>query len=399
MIKANFVILAGGSGERLWPLSSATRPKQLIPFINGTSLLEQTLQRIRTIVPDKNHLLVVTNKDQQEPIKASLKTRGTVLAEPMARNTAAATLLACMQIAEKNPDAVVVVLPSDHFIPDAEKFTAQLVAAISFAAWMDQIALLGVKPTHAATGYGYIQYQKDTMMSGWVSYPVTKFHEKPEKQQAESYIKDDAMLWNVGIFVARAKLFIDEFARLAPDLYHSMQAYLQGTQDYSTLPAISMDHAVIEKSDKVVVFPSNFQWYDVGNLTTFLSLKAQYEKEQAGNVVNIQAHNNIACCTKKSVAFVGVDNLCVVETDDELLIVAQDQVENVRHVLQSMKEKPLVEQAVQATEKQEEPELVGARSTRRAKKVVQEEQAAPEVSIPLETKPEADHASEQNSIA
>lgn len=339
MIKAYFVILAGGSGERLWPLSSQARPKQLIPFVNGVSLLEQTLQRIRSLAVDKNHLMVLTNRDQQEAIKTCLKTRGTVVPEPVARNTGPAILFACMQIAEKNPDAVVVVLPSDHFIPETEKFAAQLVAAISFASWMDNIAMLGVKPTSPATGYGYIQYQPENMMSGWVCFPIQKFHEKPDKEQAQKYVEQENMLWNVGIFVGRARIFLDEYQRHAPELYEAMQAYHRGELDYSKLPALSIDHAIMEKSERLVVFPSHFQWHDVGNLTTFLTLKAQHETERATEVINVNGQGNIACATKKVVAFVGVDNLCVVETDDELLIVAQEQVESVRQVLQAVKKK------------------------------------------------------------
>ena len=166
-----FVVLAGGKGERLWPLSSYLRPKQLIPFVNGISLLEQTLQRISSLAKNKNYQFVVTNADQQEAIKKTIGKQATLLVEPVGRNTAPAILLSCLEVYEKNQDAVVVILPSDHFIPEAEKFTSLLWAAIAFASCHEQIITLGIKPTSPTTGYGYISYTPTTSVPGWMCYP------------------------------------------------------------------------------------------------------------------------------------------------------------------------------------------------------------------------------------
>ena len=333
-----FVVLAGGSGERLWPLSSYVRPKQLLPFINGVSLLEQTVQRIQPLVKNKNHLFVVTNTDQQDAVKKMVGKQATVFAEPEGRNTAPAILTTCLEINEKNDDAVIVVLPSDHFIPQTEKFVSLLWAAVAYASCYDQLVLLGVKPTSPATGYGYIQYQASHIVPGWMCFPVQKFHEKPDKEQAQAYLAKNDMLWNIGIFVGRVQVFLEQFKQHAPDLYQAVQAQRKNELEYSQIPHISMDHAVLEKSEKVVVFPADFEWHDVGTLPAFLMLKAQYEKETQTRVINVDAHNNMACASKKVVAFVGVSNVCVVETEDALLVVAQDRVEAVRDISSFIKE-------------------------------------------------------------
>jgi mannose-1-phosphate guanylyltransferase/mannose-6-phosphate isomerase len=337
MKDAYCVVLAGGAGERLWPISSYLRPKQLIPFINGTSLLEQTVQRIQPLVKNKNHVMVVTNADQQDAIKKLVGKQATVLAEPVGQNTAPAILLSCIEIYEKNDDAVVVVLPSDHFIPEAEKFSSMLWASIAFASCYEQIVLLGIKPTYAATGYGYIQYKADSYLPGWMCFQVQKFHEKPDKEHAQSYMERQDMLWNSGIVVARAKVFLDQFQQFMPEMFEAVSAYHKTEKGYEAVQNISFDHAILEKTDKIAVFPANFEWHDVGTLPAFLMLKSQYEKQTTTQVINIDAEQNLAYTTKKAVAFVGVQNLCVVETDDALLVVAQDRVESVRDVASFIK--------------------------------------------------------------
>ncbi len=337
MKDAYFLILAGGAGERLWPLSSYLKPKQLIPFVNGTSLLEQTLQRIQSMAKNKNHIMVSTNAELQDSIKRVVGKQGVVTTEPVGRNTAPAILLNCLEIYEKNDDAVVVVLPSDHFIPETEKFVGMLWAAISYASCFDNIVLLGIKPTQPATGFGYIQYNAEGFVPGWTCFPVQKFHEKPSKDVAQEYVQRNDMLWNSGIFVARAKVFLDHCQQHAPDVWQAMEAYRKNELSYEQIPSISIDHAVMEKSTQVVVFPATFGWHDVGTLPAFMTLKAAYEKESAAQVINVEATNNIACTTKKVVAFVGVDNLCVVETEESLLVVAQDRVEAVRSVSTAIK--------------------------------------------------------------
>lgn len=330
------VILAGGRGERLWPLSSYMRPKQLIPFINGASLLEQAVQRVQPLVRNKNYLFVVTANDLQEAVKKQVGKSAMLLTEPANRSTAPAVMLSCLEIAEKNEDALLVVLPSDHFIVDNEKFIGLIKAAVAYASCYDQIVLLGIKPTHPATGFGYISYDGTQAVHGFSCFPVTNFHEKPQKEVAQSYIEQGNTLWNTGIFIGRAQVFCEQCEKYAPELLASLKSYREKQAGYDNLQEQSLDKAILEKSSQVVVFPSDFLWHDVGTLPAFIQLKAQYETGDATKVVNVGGQGNIACSTKKIVAFVGVSQICVVETEDALLIASQDSVESVKEVLHSL---------------------------------------------------------------
>jgi len=330
------VILAGGRGERLWPLSSFTRPKQLIPFVNGMSLLEQTVQRVQTLARSKNYLFVVTATDLQEAVKKQVGKSAMLLTEPASRSTAAAVLLSCLEIGEKNEDAILVVLPSDHFIVDNEKFIALVKAAASYASCYDQIVLLGVKPTHPATGFGYIHYDATQPVHGFSCFPVIKFHEKPQKEAAQKYMDQGDVLWNTGIFIGRAKVFCDQCEAVAPELMTALKTYRNSQTGYEQIPAQSLDYALLEKSLSTVVFPADFAWHDVGTLPAFIQLKAQYETGESTKIINVGGQGNIACVEKKIVAFVGVSNICVVETEDSIVIALQENVDSVKDVLHTL---------------------------------------------------------------
>jgi len=332
-----FVLLAGGSGERLWPLSRKERPKQLIPFLGNKSLLEQTIDRIQSLVSDKKNLIVLTNQ-QQSPAVTQLvgKHVGTVMAEPASRNTGPAILYAC-ESKEISNDPILVFLPSDHFIPDTQKFCSSLQKTIDYASKHDVIALLGLMPTFPATGYGYIQAK----VSHENCYPVQKFHEKPTLDIAEQYIRRNDMFWNIGIFIARQSVLLKEFQEHAPELFSGMQSYLTGQKSFEKLPDISIDYAVMEKSSRIVMLPADFEWHDVGNIKTFLDIKAKYGNNEVSRVITHDGQNNSAMTNKKLVACVGVSDVCIIETDDVILVVAKDRVEQVKKVLGKIKEQGL----------------------------------------------------------
>jgi len=338
MHKLFIVVLAGGSGQRLWPLSNPSRPKQLIPFINNASLLDLTLQRVASLVTDPSRIIVLTNQQQQKAIEAAVGKRATVMVEPVGRNTGPAILMACLLLRERDPEATVVVLPSDHCIPDTAAFVSAINTAVEQANVERRLVLLGVRPTYPATGYGYIQYAARGV-GGSICFPVQRFHEKPEPALAASYVAMQSMLWNIGMFVGRVTHFLAEFERWAPDLFYAMQAYRSGILPYDRIPSISIDHAVMERSLAIAVLPVTFAWHDVGNLVTFLTLRAQYEPQRAAAPLTVGGQNNIAATNKKVVAFVGVSDLCVVETEDALLVVAHEQAEAVRQVVAILNEK------------------------------------------------------------
>lgn len=329
-------IMAGGSGTRLWPLSDKNRPKQLMPFLHNNSLLDQAIERVMLLVTTPEKIFVVTSAEQEALIKQAVGNKiGFIVSEPEGRNTAPAILLSCYRVYQQDPEAVVIFLPADHFMPDTQAFAAIVAKATTYVAKYNNIALFGLKPRHAATGYGYIQTNSLINEQGFFS--VAKFHEKPSIALAQAYADRHDMLWNMGIFVARASTFLQEFKTCAPMLDLVMQAYLQGACSYADLENISIDYAVMEKSINTVVFAVDLEWYDVGNVYTFLQLKEAYSHDNA-TVINVDATENLAYSKKKHVVCVGVDDLCIVETDDALLIVKKDKAELVKQVPAKIKE-------------------------------------------------------------
>lgn len=329
-----YVILAGGNGERLWPLSKRDAPKQIIPFLGDSSLLEQTIDRITSLIKTGDEIWVITTQAQQERIAQKIGNRvHKILAEPVARNTGPAILLACLQAQQTKQDCIFVVLPSDHFIPDKHVFCQNLVQAIEYARIHDDIALFGLVPTYPATGYGYIQAACKHEQGD--CYHVARFHEKPDRDRAQVYIEQRDMFWNIGIFVGLASVFIREFVLLAPHLYDSVFTALYDETNYQHTESISIDYAILEKSVHTVVFPVQFEWYDVGNLYTFLLLNARFAPQ--GPVISFHGQDNMASSSKKLVACIGVSDLCIIETDDVLLIAKKDMVEDVKALLATIK--------------------------------------------------------------
>jgi mannose-1-phosphate guanylyltransferase len=325
-----FVILAGGRGERLWPLSRKKRPKQLLPFIRKKTLLQQAVERTVLLAPVERRW-VVTTQEQEEAVKNVVgSTVGQIVIEPYARNTAAAMMLAAREVQAVDPDAVIVFLSSDHYIPDLNIFGEFINHAVDFAAQHEKITLLGLTPTYPSTGYGYISYQRQQ------SYPakVTGFYEKPDLKTAEDYLKKD-FLWNSGMVIAQAKVFLEECQKHALPILEGVDRSLAGEPCYKTIESISIDYAVMEKSENLVVLPANFVWCDVGNLESFLLLKQSAALDN--NIINIDAHNNLVDVQDGIVALVGVKDLCVIQNDHVLLIVDRQQSEKVKLVLDKLK--------------------------------------------------------------
>lgn len=330
------VVLAGGKGERLWPLSRSHCPKQTLSFINQRSLLEHTVDRISPLVPKKN-IFIITTQEQQSLINECIgKEVGSILCEPASRNTGPAILYTCDKIYAQNQDAVILFIPSDAYIDDANAYRNYLVLAIERARDCKDIILLGVKPNWPATGYGYIEYakSKDKICK------VKHFHEKPNTEIAQMYLESDTMLWNIGNFCAKASTFLDQFKTFAPQLYADFKLFCAGKKSYEQLENISIDNAVMEKSNAVYVVPVIFGWSDVGNLDTFLSL-LKLPHELHDNIIEIESKNNVALVKDKLIALIGVQDLCIVQTDDVLLVAKRKDVEKVKLVLQQLKNNKL----------------------------------------------------------
>ncbi len=340
-----FVVMAGGNGDRLWPLSRKHCPKQLLAIDAKKTLLEQSLDRVRPLTESNEQLWVVTTENHTKAVKEVVgDSVGHILVEPGARNTGPAILYSCLVLSHIAPDAVVVFLPADPFIPpsDSEKFTACLQRAVHFAKAHASIALLGVKPLYPATGYGYIEYDTTITDSKTDLFKVKTFHEKPSHSLAQSYVQQSSMLWNIGMFCGRVSVFIDEFKRAAPELFDCVKKYREQKKAYHEVPSISVDYAVMERSNNVWVVPADFTWCDVGNIGIFLSLKQEHQGV-GNNLIQVDSRNNLVDVPGKLVALVGVDDLCVVQTENALLITKRDEAEKVKSVVTHLRKENMNE--------------------------------------------------------
>lgn len=327
------VILAGGKGERLWPLSRSHCPKQTLEIKPGCSLIQQAINRIADLIP-KEKRYIVTTRDQEHIIaQAITKHSAHILSEPCSKNTAPAMLYALTHITQLDPEAVVIFLAADHAIGQEDAFQDALSQAANWALHNNGICLFGVRPTIPATGYGYIEYKE----SDQAVCLVKQFHEKPNKQTAQLYLSLPNMLWNMSMFCAKAQFFMQQFHAYAPSLVQDMNTYLktQNDQIYHQLENISFDYAVLEKSNAVHVLPLSITWSDVGNLHEFLKMKQSFCKDKR---LEIDAHNNfIHTQNHKLIVLVGVDDCCIVEMDDVLMIVKNNEVERVKYIVGQLK--------------------------------------------------------------
>lgn len=347
-----WVVLAGGGGTRLWPLSRAEKPKQFLE-LTDTSLIEQSLERLR-IYPDfkDTNVYVSTAHDQAHHIykmmDTGLEIKGTI-EEPGRRDTGPAILLAVLTILQKDPQAHIMFLPSDPFIPskDYQNFSNSIQKVMAATEKEEKIVLLGRKPDYPATGFGYIEYKEDSLGEGPKN--ILRFHEKPKLPVAEQYLKRDNMLWNMGMFAGRAEVFAKLFRKYAPSMYDSVKGYIEGSCDYMSAEKKSVDFAIMEPASldsRLMVVPcDSFSWQDVGNIDTFLTIKNQFiadSGQESNPIIEAASHANKAISKRadKLIAFVGVEGLCVVDTENTLLISKCSEAENVKHVVNKLNTQP-----------------------------------------------------------
>ncbi len=337
------LILAGGRGVRLWPESTEARPKQLCKFFGDKSMLEHTIDR--TISIGAQRILIITSKDQVEAITQVVQRNAypnvEVVGEPQGKNTAPAVGLAISRYLYSSPQEVIAVFPSDHFIGDIAAFKWIIGRALK-AAEAGYLVTIGVKPAYPETGYGYIQAASRELPQLDGVYSVISFKEKPDVVTAEHYIRTGGYYWNAGIFLGRVDVFAQEFARYLPEVYRFIEegfdTYLES---YDSLPEISIDYGIAEKSDKVAVVPGDFGWSDVGSWKALAEL---LEGDKEGNVLlgdDVVAVNTYNCLVKqnsRTVALLGVRDLVVVETPDVVMVCHKDEAQKVRILVDVLSE-------------------------------------------------------------
>ena len=336
-METHVVIMAGGIGSRLWPVSTPERPKQFMDLLGiGKTMIQLTFNRF-TPVCDPANFWVVTSEDYVGIVREQLPLvpQSHILAEPEPRNTAPCIAYACWKIQQKHPNANIVVSPADHIVMNSNEFRRVITSALKFTSETDSIVTLGMKPTRPETGYGYIQADLRTPSArNKEIYRVDQFREKPDLATATEYIKDKSFFWNAGIFVMSAATIVNAFRVYQPSIakiFESMRS-IYGTEKeqaeidlrYPECESISIDYAIMEKAEEIFVMPADFGWSDLG---TWGSLLVQSHKDLYGNatigenIVMIESKNNIVhTLNEKKVVIQGLEGYIVAEEDGILLI-------------------------------------------------------------------------------
>lgn len=379
------VILAGGSGTRFWPLSRETCPKQMLQIVGEDTLIRQTIKRMNGFVPPEN-IWIVTTEDKAQDIRFHLESLGSLveriqfIKEPVGRNTAPAIGLAAIYLQHFSSDSVMIVMPSDHAIPDNEKYLGDLKVAIE-AAMEDCLVTFGIKPNRPETGYGYIKVDHSSKIKLKGVLKVECFVEKPNLETAQKYLLDGNYFWNSGIFVWKTSKILSEIEKHLPSLYHTLkeiESFLflsdeiaptdAKTQErnrpdkpdqrpalctmlYANLESVSIDYGIMERSSNGLMVPANFLWSDLGSWT---ALDEMIKKDDAGNIVkgntiDIGSENSTIFAGERLIATIGLKDMVVVDTPDATLVTPKGRVQEVKNIVEELKKNGREEHLIHKT--------------------------------------------------
>ena len=339
------ILMAGGIGSRFWPVSTQEFPKQFHDmFGTGDTLIQKTFSRLSQIIPSEN-ILILTNHKYKNLVMDQLPkiSEEQVLLEPEMRNTAPCILYAAMKIQKINEDALILVAPSDHWIEDENAFAEDVRRSFDFCSKNDALMTLGIKPTFANTGYGYIEYEKSSTDR---IKKVRQFREKPDVTTAEHFIAQGNFLWNAGIFIWSSKSVIKSFKSNQPKLFELFQSGNESynteressfiAENYGKADNISVDYAIMEQSQNVYVLPASFDWNDLG---TWVSLYEKMAKDDSGNatvnchsVLDASSGNMIRTAKGKVVVLEGISDYIIVDKDDVLLIFPKNREQEIKQL-------------------------------------------------------------------
>ncbi len=346
------ILMAGGVGSRFWPVSTSDFPKQFHDMLGtGDTLIQKTFARLSRLIPEEN-IFILTNERYNDLVLEQLPkvSQRQVVLEPAMRNTAPCILYAALKIQKENPDAVMIVAPSDHWIEDEEAFTQNIETAFEACQNSDRLMTLGITPTFPNTGYGYIQYEKEAADA---VKPVLQFTEKPDYENAKRFLSEGNYLWNAGIFVWSARTIVNAFEAFQPTLYalfeQGLSVYNTEFEDdfirdnYGKAENISIDYAILEYSKKIFVLPVSFDWNDLG---TWGSLYDKLPKDDEKNAVvlaktllNDAKGNLVRTSSEKVVVVDGLEDYIIVDKDDVLLIYPKAKEQDIKKVLNNVKQK------------------------------------------------------------
>ena len=360
------IILAGGSGTRLFPMSREKYPKQFLKIDDEKSLFQKTIERnLLTVNPED--LIIITNEDYQLHIKNQLSELSSdltdqlfnIILEPVGRNTAPAIALAAKFAIEKlnvPEDEVLFVSPSDHIISPIEKFVKYIKRAEEIAK-KGYIVTFGIRPTKPETGYGYIEVDttqpfdnpsstitdSNLSLTNLAVYKIRQFHEKPDLETAKKYLARGNYYWNSGMFAFTIKTIFEELEKHTPEIYEKVKnkTFEEIIKNFKSMPDISIDYAVMEKTNKAVVLPLDIMWSDVGSWDTYYEIMKKDEdgNVKLGNVIDIDTKNSLILSNKRVITTIGIENLIVIETDDVLLIAKRGEGQKVRKIVKELKKK------------------------------------------------------------
>lgn len=346
------ILMAGGVGSRFWPVSTQDFPKQFHDMLGtGDTLIQKTFHRLSDLIPKEN-IFILTNERYNDLVLEQLPevTQRQVVLEPAMRNTAPCILYASLKIQKENPDAVMIVAPSDHWIEDEKTFSKNVQEAFHFCSENNALMTLGIQPTFPNTGYGYIEFDKS---STEVIKTVNQFREKPDYNTAKSFIEQGNFLWNAGIFMWSAKSVIEAFKNNQPELYSLFETGIPVyntnaenefiKENYPKAENISVDYAIMEKSNHVKVIAAEFDWNDLG---TWGSLYDKLDKDESNNAVvnartltNDASGNMIRTKNNKIVVVDGIKDYIIVDKDEVLLIFPKLKEQDIKKTLQQVKDK------------------------------------------------------------
>ena len=348
------VIMAGGSGTRFWPKSTKKYPKQFLNLFGEGTMIQNTANRIREIIPQER-ILVVTNDDYVDIVKEQLpKVPDTnIVGEPVAKNTAPCVAIAAELLLKQDPDAVMVVLPADHHITDPDEFQNILNAAIAKAKEGSDLVTIGIKPDRPETGFGYI-HADDSQVELLKERSIEKvrgFKEKPDVNTAQKFLDDGNYYWNSGMFIWRADSVLKEFSTQLPDMHELLKNTSEDlytdlhnaaiNEFYFDCDSVSIDYGIMEGAKSVFVVPGEFGWNDVGSWTAVYDLGEKNKDQNSIQAVNVtfagSQKNLVVSNSGKMISLVGMENVAVVETEGAILVCDLNQAQGVKEIVEQLK--------------------------------------------------------------